>query len=68
MNNNPKYPDIIIQLIGLDGNAFSILGRCRTAMKRARLLESEINEFTKEATSSDYNHLLATCVEWFNVE
>ena len=68
MNNNPKYPDIIIQLIGLDGNAFSILGRCRTAMKQARLPESEINEFTKEATSGDYNHLLATCVEWFNVE
>ena len=68
MNNNPKYLDIIIQLIGLDGNAFSILGRCRTAMKRARLPESEINEFTKEATSGDYNHLLATCVEWFNVE
>jgi len=68
MNNNPKYPDIMIQLIGLDGNAFSILGRCRSAMKRARLPEFEINEFTKEATSGDYNHLLATCVEWFNVE
>ncbi len=68
MNNNPKYPGIIIQLIGLDGNAFSILGRCRSAMKRARLPESEINEFTKEATSSDYNHLLATVCEWFTVE
>ncbi|MGN0919741.1 MAG: hypothetical protein ACI4OR_03175 [Alphaproteobacteria bacterium] len=66
--SKPKYPDITVQFVGLDGNAFSILGRCRTAMKRAHLSEVEINEFTKEATSSDYNHLLATCMEYFNVE
>ena len=66
--SKPKYPDITVQFVGLDGNAFSILGRCRRAMKQARLSETEINEFTKEATSGDYNHLLATCVEWFNVE
>ena len=24
----PKYPDITVQFVGLDGNAFSILGRC----------------------------------------
>lgn len=66
--NKVKYPDITVQLVGLDGNAFSILGRCRAAMKRAHLPEAEINEFTKEAVSGDYNHLLATCVEWFNVE
>lgn len=66
--NKVKYPDITVQLVGLDGNAFSILGRCRAAMKRAHLPESEINEFTKEAVSGDYNHLLATCCEWFNVE
>lgn len=64
----PKYSDITVQLVGKDGNAFNILGICRRAMKRAHLPESEINEFTKEATSSDYNHLLATCCEWFNVE
>ena len=43
-----KYPEIIIQLVGLDGNAFSILARCRAAMKRAHCSETEINEFTKE--------------------
>lgn len=64
----PKYSDITVQLVGKDGNAFNILGICRRAMKQAGLSESEINEFTKEATSGDYNKLLATCVEWFNVE
>ena len=64
----PKYPDIIVQLVGKDGNAFNILGICRRTMKHARLPESEIEAFTTEATSSDYNHLLITCTEWFNVE
>lgn len=64
----PKYPEITVELVGKDGNAFNILGICRRAMKRARLPESEIEAFTQEATSSDYNHLLITCTEWFNVE
>ena len=64
----PKYPDITVELVGKDGNAFNILGICRRAMKRAHLPESEIEAFTQEATSSNYNHLLITCTEWFNVE
>ena len=64
----PKYPDITVELVGKDGNAFNILGICIRAMKRAHLSESEIEAFTQEATSSDYYHLLITCTEWFNVE
>lgn len=64
----PKYPEITVELVGKDGNAFNILGICRRAMKHAELPESEIEAFTTEATSGDYNHLLATCCEWFNVE
>lgn len=64
----PKYPNITVQLVGQDSNAFNILGICRRAMKQAALPQSEIEAFTQEATSSDYNHLLITCTEWFNVE
>lgn len=64
----PKYPDITVQLVGKDGNAFNILGICRRAMKRAHLPESEIEAFTTEATNSNYDHLLATVCEHFNVE
>ena len=63
-----KYPNITVELVGKDGNAFNILGICRRTMKRAGLPESEIEVFTTEATSGDYNHLLAVCCEWFNVE
>lgn len=29
MTDNIRYPEVKVQLVGLDGNAFSILGRCR---------------------------------------
>ena len=30
--------------------------------------KEEQDEFYRQATASDYNHLLITCLEWFNVE
>jgi len=62
-----KYENIKVQLSGLDGNAFSILGRVISAMKKAGLSQSEIDEFTDEATSSNYDALLAAVAKWVNV-
>ena len=64
----PKYPDITVQLTGKDGNAFNILGICLRAMRRAGLNQEECEAFQAEATLGNYDHLLATCMEWFNVE
>ena len=63
----PKYPDIIVDLIGHDGNAFTVLGRCRKAAREAGLSEDEITTFMTEATASDYDHLLQTVMRWFDV-
>lgn len=63
----PKYPNIEVQLTGQDGNAFYIIGTCLQAMRPAGLPQSERDEFQKQATSGDYNNLLATCMEWFDV-
>ena len=63
-----KYPDITVVLVGKDGNAFAILGRMRAAMKRAEVLQIEIDRFMDETKSGDYDHLLQTCMEWVNVE
>ena len=59
--------DIKVKLVGEDGNAFAILGRCRQALARARRLDLW-EEFRKEATSSDYDHLLATVCDYFVVD
>lgn len=64
----PKYPEITVRLTGEDGNAFNILGICLRAMRRAGLNQAERDAFQAEATSGNYNHLLATCMKWFEVE
>ena len=64
----PKFPDVHVNLAGEDGNAFFILGRVRQAMKRGGCTGEEIDEFTKEAMSGDYDHLLQTVMEWVETD
>lgn len=61
-------PKLTIKLVGEDGNAFAILARCRKAMRRAGISKEQQDEFTREATSGDYDHLLQTVIKWFDVE
>jgi len=68
MNSNIKYSNVKVTLVGEDGNAFAILGRCRNAAKKAGIPSEKIADFMSEATSGDYDHLLRTCMEWFDVE
>ena len=63
----PKYPEITVELIGHDGNAFTVLGRCRKAAREAGLSEDEIATFMTEATAGDYDHLLQTAMRWFDI-
>lgn len=64
----PKYPNVKVQLIGKDGNAFAILGRVRQAMRRAGIAPDVIAEFNKEATSGDYDNLLQTVMRWVDAD
>lgn len=67
VSDQAKYPDIIIPMVGEDGNAFSILGRCLKAMRKANLEQSERDKFQEEATSGNYDHLVQTVMKWFEV-
>ena len=51
-------------LVGVDGNAYSVMGYVSMAMKQAGYTEEEIKQYTKQAMSSDYNHLLAVSIEF----
>ena len=68
MSNEPKYPQIHVKLVGEDGNAFSILGRCSYAMRQAGLSKDELDEFHEKATSGDYNKLLQTVLAYFTCD
>lgn len=50
-------------LVGVDGNAFSVMGFVTKAMKREGCSKEEIEKYRKEAMSSDYNNLLAVSVD-----
>ena len=62
-----KHPEIDVQLSGTDGNAFALIGRVQGALRKAGVSAEERAAFTKEATSGDYNHMLATCMKWVDV-
>jgi hypothetical protein len=63
-----KYPQVNVQLVGMDGNAFSIIGNVVRAMKKAKLYD-EASEFSKAAFASEsYDALLRLVMETVNCD
>lgn len=63
-----KHPEITVLLAGTDGNAFNVLGLVLAALKEIGAPPAERAAFLKEATRGDYAHLLATAMQWVEVE
>ena len=63
----PKYPQVKMQLVGEDGNAFAIMGRVTKAMRRAGLTPEQIAEYRTAAMAGDYDALLATTMKYVEV-
>ncbi|WQJ53885.1 MAG: hypothetical protein [Wendovervirus sonii] len=53
-------------LVGVDGNAFSVMAYVRRAMKECGKTNEEISEYSKNAMSSNYDHLIAVSVDVIN--
>ena len=51
---------IKLQLVGLDGNAFSVMGAFQRQACKEGWSKQEVSEVLDEAMSGDYTHLLAT--------
>ena len=49
-----------LKLVGLDGNAFSVMGAFQRQARKEGWTTTEIDTVLKDAMSSDYHHLLAT--------
>jgi len=69
MNENAGKPltEVKVKLTGENGNAFAIMGRVRTALRRAGRADL-VEEFTREAMAGDYDHLIQTCLKYVEVE
>ena len=63
-----RQTGVKVRLIGEDGNCFHVLGKVRAALRQAGESREFIKAFTKEATSGDYYHLLATVMEVVEVK
>jgi hypothetical protein len=62
MENKPE-----LKLSEGDGNAISILARARRVAINNEWDKEKIDKFMAEAKSGNYDHLLQTCMEYFDV-
>jgi hypothetical protein len=62
----PRF-NIEVQLLGKDGNAFSVMSSVTRALKRDGQPPEVIEEFKTEAMSGDYDHVIRTCMKWVEV-
>ncbi len=57
-----------VKLTGEDGNAFSVMGRVKKALKQSGADKEYIDKYLNAATSGDYDNLLVVSMEYVNVE
>ena len=53
-------------LVGVDGNAFAVMGYTARALRRANL-DDNVDEMYEKAQSGDYYHLIAVCQEYIEM-
>ena len=56
-----------LNLVGLDGNAFSILGRAKKAADKSKMPAEKWAEYRQKAMAGDYDNLLQVTMEYFEV-
>lgn len=61
-----QLPKLKGGLVGIDGNAFMIMGTFKNDAKKAGWPEDEIKKVLDDAMSGDYNHLLATIAQHYS--
>ena len=52
-----------LRLVGLDGNAFALMGAFTSAARKQGWEKSEIDEVINDCMSDDYDHLLNVLME-----
>ena len=62
MTSAPKK-QVNLELVGINGNAFAVLGAFIKAARERGWTQNEIDPVWKEATSGDYDHLLQTVMQ-----
>lgn len=53
-----------LQLVGIDGNAWSIMGAVGQAMRKHGYSNQAKGEMVEDSMSGDYNHVIQTAMFW----
>jgi hypothetical protein len=67
MSDEVKYPEVWVNLIGQDGNAFYILGAVSRDLRKHGVPQAEVDKFVAAAKSAKYDDLLRTVMRWVTV-
>lgn len=54
-------------LVGVDGNAYAVMAYVRRAMKECGRNKSEIDAYINDATSSNYDNLIAVSMDMLDI-
>ncbi len=54
---------VSLKLVGLDGNAFSLMGAFKRQAQKEKWSKEEVQSVLDECKSGDYDHLLVTLAE-----
>lgn len=66
MNTPVGKPKPKVKLVGMDGNAFAIMGRVSAGLRRTvpPHTEKEIDQFVNEAMAGEYDGVLRAAMKW----
>lgn len=59
--------NVKVRLSGTDGNAWAVMGRVEAALRRAGATKEQIQQYSNESMSGDYDNLLRVACEWVEV-
>ena len=62
MNTTELPEPVKLNLVGVDGNAFAVMGTWQRQARKEGWTKEQIDVVLKEAMGGDYNHLLATII------
>lgn len=62
--DNPWYPEIEVELTGIDGNTGSIMAAVSRGLKRNGVSYDQVEKMREEMLSGDYNNVIQTAMRW----
>jgi len=63
----PKYDNVTVTLAGQDGNAFAVMAKVSSALRKEGVSEDDVQQYISESMSGDYDNLIVTAMKWVNV-